>query len=205
LLIRLAIAANAIRPEDIVCFADDDGVWAPEVETKLKHEFASGVEWLLGCYIEENGERDLQRFPNSSNVSITLDDVLRITSSLGLYVEGELLLKCGPFDENLGVGASIPTGEDTEYAVRLWHMHRINKFNGGIFQYHPYKRLEDNQTISNSTRLLWYLSWKFPRLLFYTVRRTINLLLKGHVDLAFLTTIMNDIGLHKKNSAGVSW
>jgi|688.fasta_scaffold39742_5 hypothetical protein len=161
-LVREVIQRGVIQSDDIVCFSDDDGLWTDSLEHKLKQEFSKGKKWLLGCYIDPEKGRDRLRFPAHEIFEINTSDILKIASSLGIFIRGDVFLESGPFDESLGVGAEIPSGEDVEYALRLLSLFGSTSYIGELYQFHPYKARDEKKAVTISLSLIAYLAGIYP-------------------------------------------
>lgn len=121
----LDASASALGPDTIVAFPDDD-CWYP-------------VGTLDAIYTAMTSQADLDFWfcrysssPVTSNgfnaIKPTFQNVVSRASSNTIIVRGRTVGLSGPFDEDLGVGAKINGGEDTDYAIRCYHHARRSLF-----------------------------------------------------------------------------
>ena len=165
---------NVVKPNDIVCFADDDGCWQENFHHQIYSAFSNNEKLVIGGYFPSEFERDTIRFPNESHPSLSLDQVLKMTSSLGIYMRGELFLNVGFFNENLGLGGDIPVGEDTEFCVRAFKIAKCASYNHNLMQVHNYGSHESR--IEASVSLIWFLVSRDLRILPLAFRRMIGVM-----------------------------
>lgn len=106
----------------VVAFPDDDA-WYPD-----------GSLHFMRDQVAEQGEVDLAfcRYgaaPIAPPTGLTgrlarLQQVLSHGSSITMFLRASLAAQLGHFDETLGLGTPAGSGEDTDYAMRAWHMAR---------------------------------------------------------------------------------
>ena len=163
---------EVVKLDDIVCFADDDGCWQGNFHERIYSAFSNDEKLVIGGYFPSELERDTIRFPKVNHPSLSLDQVLKMTSSLGIYMRGELFLKVGLFNENLGLGGEIPVGEDTEFCVRAFRISKHASYDYNLMQIHNYGSHESR--IEASVSLIWFLVSRDLRILPLAFRRMIG-------------------------------
>jgi len=165
---------DLVKLNDIVCFADDDGSWQENFHQRIYSAFSKDEKLVLGGYFPSEFERDTIRFPEVNHPSLSMDQVLKMTSSLGIYMRGDLFLKVGYFNENLGLGGEIPVGEDTEFCVRAFRISRNASYDHNLMQIHNYGSHESR--IDASVSLIWFLVSRDLRILPLALRRMIGIM-----------------------------
>lgn len=165
---------DLVRLDDIVCFSDDDGCWQENFHERIYSAFSNDEKLVIGGYFPSEFERDTNRFPRVNHPSLSLDQILKMTSSLGIYMRGELFLKVGFFNENLGLGGEIPVGEDTEFCVRAFKISKQASYDQNLMQIHNYGSHESRKEASIS--LIWFLVSRDLRILPLAFRRIIGVM-----------------------------
>lgn len=204
ILILNALNNNLIKDEDVVCFADDDGLWPQEHSILIRSVFESKILWAIGTYGPGHEEIDQRRFPPEIEENISIETILLRTSSLGLYVRGSALKRVGKFNEYLGVGSTIESGEDTEYAIRLFFLTQESTYHPELFQYHEYGRETNFKRQEASFLFLWYLYFNYSIPFFNPFRRTLSLFLRGKVPLKSIQKIFT-ISRMKNTTMNMVW
>ena len=121
-------------------FPDDD-CWYPA-------DFIRNiVKWFdqkrdVGCLctnvMDPSNRRVLGRRPVISSRIVSLSNVFQLPISVGIFVRLETLSKVGyRFNEDLGVGTSIGSGEETEFVYRMVKDSVVVEYKGDLFVYHP--------------------------------------------------------------------
>jgi hypothetical protein len=119
LLLSSAQAGSLLESDGVVGFPDDDA-WYP----------AGFIENLLATFEKEKAPFFFCRYGSSPRPwtkeglsqlrPATLRDVVMHASSNTIFLRTELARTVGGFDENLGIGTPIKSGEDTDYAIRAF-------------------------------------------------------------------------------------
>ena len=119
LLLSSKRAASELKEDGIVGFPDDDA-WYP----------AGFLENLLAALEKEKAPFFFCRYGSapqswtSEHLSqlrfASLREVVAHASSNTIFLRTSLARAVGAFDENLGIGTSIKSGEDTDYAIRAF-------------------------------------------------------------------------------------
>jgi len=169
ILLRNMMEDSAISKDAVIFLADDDGQLPSDFRERLEQVFLNDVDWILGSYGPDPEEIDTNRFPRHSTVGLSRKEILRISSSLGIYVRYSLLMQAGLFDEDLGLGSRISVGEDTEFALRLNRIAGSTAYDPRLLQIHPYKRRSQNQNLDNLS-FLFYMAFRSPTYLYSAFR-----------------------------------
>lgn len=172
LLLKRMICLSELENLDVVCFADDDGQWIDDFHIAILEAFKNGEKLVLGGYRPLNKNQDFSRFPKEHIANLNLDEILRITSSLGIYIRGDIVKEVGLFNENLGLGANIPVGEDTEYCVRAFKESKGASYNPTLMQIHTYG--SERKRYESSISLIWYLVSIDRRIFILALRRMLG-------------------------------
>lgn len=137
ILLRSLAENPEVSNADVVCLGDDDGEWSSGSASRIQEVFRGGLPWALGLYTPKNQPPDAKRFPPTPE-ELTVRQLCDRASSLGIYVTVQTLSKVGSFDERLGVGTSLPIGEDTDYALRLRKQTGRAPYRPQLQQFHAY-------------------------------------------------------------------
>lgn len=113
-----AAPAEAFAADTLVAFPDDDAWYPPGL--------LAGVTRLMDGLMERGGADFVfcryaarpYEFGAGDARPARLAEVITAASSNTLFLTGALVRAVGGFDEELGVGARVNGGEDTDYALR---------------------------------------------------------------------------------------
>lgn len=118
-ILRVIAARDGFDDQSLVLFPDDDcwftDTYLPTVGG-LFAEDASLQYWFCRYASSPAEDPALFRATDPARAS----DVVRRCSSITLVIRASLLPQVGLFSEQLGVGAALNGGEDTDFAVRLY-------------------------------------------------------------------------------------
>ena len=163
---------------DIVCLADDDGYWSEDLTSQIISTFEERIPWALGIYGPETGI-DRERFSDIPNDSLSLKQLIRRGSSLGIYSTVGLIRKVGFFDESLGLGTSIPIGEDTDFIIRLARGASSSHYRPNLLQWHPYANVFKKSRMIDSLNLFLHFRSKGYSVGTIYLQRVFGLLLRN--------------------------
>ncbi len=181
LLLRKILNDSSVSEGDIVCLADDDGIWPTDLVSNVLATFNDKIPWALGIYGPIDSI-DRKRFPPDARDSLSLSELIRRSSSLGIYATVKLIRKVGSFDESLGLGSKISIGEDTDFILRLALESKSSFYRPNLIQIHSYGNVTLNSRRVHSLDLYRHLRIKgFPIERVY-LRRSLSLLLKGELS-----------------------
>ena len=115
-MLARARAEGLLKSNTVVAFPDDDCWYTPDFPERLADLFQreSGV----GLLVTRVSLSPSTEWPFDANRPATVRDVLRRSSSNGIFLRGNVADKIGDFDVKLGLGTPNTSGEDTDYAVR---------------------------------------------------------------------------------------
>lgn len=133
-MIPLSIARNrmieqaleADVPDDALVMFPDDDAWYPAGTLEhIARQFAGRAD--LDLWFCRYGEQ--ARFHGDvKEVVPGFQDVLSYASSNTIAVSGRALKQLGGFDERLGLGTPLRSGEDTDFAIRAYFAARKSGF-----------------------------------------------------------------------------
>ena len=120
---NLLLSSTPVNPvlegDGLIGFPDDDA-WYP----------AGFIESLLATFKKDNASLFFCRYGSSPQPwtderfsqlrPAALRDAVMYASSNTIFLRTDLARSIGAFDEKLGIGTSIKSGEDTDYAVRAF-------------------------------------------------------------------------------------
>lgn len=124
LLLNLAFREELDWENTLIAFPDDDGWYPPATLEMIVSTFTREREldfWFCR-YAAEPASAGLPGQPEPRVPR--LPDVVRRASSNTIFLRGSLARRICPFDEDLGVGTSNGSGEDTDLAVRAFILAR---------------------------------------------------------------------------------
>jgi GT2 family glycosyltransferase len=125
---------------EIFAFPDDDCWYEPELLAKIASYFKEHPEIDCICTNVYDPERKLVygKRPVGVSRAIHFGNLFRLGISVGVFVRKTVLERAGAyFDESLGAGTEIGSGEETELLARLLSAGCKIQYEGGIQVYHP--------------------------------------------------------------------
>jgi hypothetical protein len=118
------LAVGDLAPDDLLMFPDDDCYFPVGAFSFIRDMVeAADADLVFVPFADPPG------FPASRDARLrrpTVFDVMRRVGSCNLVVKAKLARAVGAFDETLGLGATYPGGEDTDYAMRAWRLSRAS-------------------------------------------------------------------------------
>lgn len=125
MLLAADMAGADIQDNDIVGFPDDD-CWYPAGTLDAIHQAFRQDPALDFWFCRYSS--DPRPASGLSAVSPQLQTVISRASSNTILLRGRVAKAIGGFDEELGVGARLAGGEDTDYAIRAFQTARKSLF-----------------------------------------------------------------------------
>lgn len=124
---------------DWVYFPDDDCTVPPDVLARFEAVIASQPEAVfVSARVVSPAGRALMPSADGRARRLHLhDDVLRTVMSPGLFVRRDTLAELGGFDEDLGVGARYPSGEESDLLFRILESGRHGWYEPSLTVTHP--------------------------------------------------------------------
>lgn len=125
---------------DIVAFPDDDCWYEPNLLQKIAVYFQSnpGVGCICTNVYDPDRKLPYGKRPAGVTRTITFANVFMLGISVGIFVRREALQRAGSyFDEDLGAGTPIGSGEETELLARLLSAGCHIEYRGDLQVYHP--------------------------------------------------------------------
>jgi GT2 family glycosyltransferase len=114
-----------------------------------------------------------------------------MASSLGVFVRYGILKNVGYFNTQLGKGARIPIGEDTEYVMRLRDCSTKYQYSPELIQIHAYHKKLKNEKLT-SFRFLVYKSFSKPSLSIHAMRSALALVVKHEARLIDVFNVISE-------------
>lgn len=118
-VLRRIATNDGYDDRSLVLFPDDDCWFTDAYLPKVSRMFAEDAQlqyWF--CRYASTPALDPALFDATHPARAS--DVVRRCSSITLVIRASLIPKVGLFNEQLGVGAALNGGEDTDFAVRLY-------------------------------------------------------------------------------------
>ncbi len=125
---------------DIIGFPDDDCWYEKELLQKVVSYFESNphVDCLCTNVFDPDRQLSIVRQPVGVVKKLSFRNVFQLVNSSGIFIRRGALLRIGPtFDERLGVGTKIGSGEETEFLSRVLSNSLTAHYVGTIQVYHP--------------------------------------------------------------------
>jgi GT2 family glycosyltransferase len=125
---------------DIVAFPDDDCWYEPQLLEKIAAYFLNnpGVDCICTNVYDPDRNLPYGKRPVGVTRTITFANVFMLSISVGIFVRKEALLRAGAFfDEELGAGTPMGSGEETELLARLLSAGCRIEYRGDLQVYHP--------------------------------------------------------------------
>ncbi|MGE0697540.1 MAG: glycosyltransferase family 2 protein [Hyphomicrobiaceae bacterium] len=117
-MLARARADGQLEADTIVGFPDDDCWYLPGFLASLVALFETRRD--LGLLISRVSLSPVDDWPADGGERAGGRDVLRRSSSNGMFLRGDVVARIGDFDVTLGLGTPSNSGEDTDYALRGW-------------------------------------------------------------------------------------
>lgn len=123
----------------LICFPDDD-CWYPDgLIADITARFARNpdIDLIMGRTVDASGKDSLGNFLTET-VAIDRQNVWFCGNSNTIFLRADLARKIGPFNEELGVGASTPfkSGEETDYVLRGLSLGALAWFQSDLIVHH---------------------------------------------------------------------
>lgn len=124
---------------EIVAFPDDDCWYGPDTIELIRQFFAdnSDVDFLCTAVYDPVSKQPYGQRPAVLCKQMSMTDLFTLPISVGIFVKYAALSRAGAhFDENLGAGTVLGSGEETELVYRLIKTGAIGVYNGAIQVFH---------------------------------------------------------------------
>jgi len=125
---------------EITGFPDDDCEYQPDTLEKVVKFFKENEDKrIYSCRTLERGKDYGTGVMEKKDMEITKDNVDTTVKSITFFVnygKDDIVL----FDENLGVGATFGSGEETDYVLTLLHKGYKGRYFANDIIYHPAKK-----------------------------------------------------------------
>lgn len=163
----------------IVGFPDDDCWYGPTVLQSIRRIFDEQPEVQCVCTNVYDPDRGLSYGgrPVGIRLPVNFSNIFSLPISVGIFVRREAFEAVGArFDESLGAGTVLGSGEETELIARLLTSDAAILYAGDISVYHPVPNYDQNDVRKFHAYGLGYgyLSSKFVKKGHYIV--TLNLM-----------------------------
>jgi GT2 family glycosyltransferase len=128
-----------LAAQEIVAFPDDDCWYAPDTIELIRQFFQdnSDVDFLCTAVYDPVSNQPYGQRPTVLCKQMSMTDLFTLPISVGIFVRYAALSKAGAhFDENLGAGTVLGSGEETELVYRLMKTGARGFYNGAIQVFH---------------------------------------------------------------------
>lgn len=134
-----AIGLGGLRSR-FVAFPDDDCWYGPTVLRSVQEAFDAmpQVDCLCTHVLDPNKNLSYGHRPRGIRTPINFANIFYLPISVGIFIRREALDRAGArFDETLGAGTSLGSGEETELVARLLDSGARLLYAGDISVFHP--------------------------------------------------------------------
>jgi hypothetical protein len=118
-------AIERLQSDGVVAFPDDDAWYPDGTLDRIVDDFSS--DETLDFWFSRYGMQAVSAL-NHEAISPSLQKVISLASSNTIVVRSSVASQIGGFDVDLGVGAILSGGEDTDYAIRAYKVSRKTLF-----------------------------------------------------------------------------
>ena len=125
---------------DVVAFPDDDCWYAPDLLDRVVTYFTNNPTIDCLCTNVYDPEKNLSygKRPLDVIVRVSFMNLFKLPISVGIFVRASAMKKAGRyFDERLGAGSPLGSGEETDLVARLLTTGCRVIYNGYIRVFHP--------------------------------------------------------------------
>ncbi len=158
------IACLGLEPLSVVAFPDDDCTWDPRTADAIQRAFSrSEASLVIGRYRPWDADFELPRYPDVPG-ALTPRVILDRCASIVTFTRLGIALALR-FDEQLGVGAPLPSGEDTDFALRVLALGGPGLYEPDIVCFHRYESAPDPRRRAVSGYIMARHLFRFPKLL----------------------------------------
>lgn len=145
----------AVATGDIIAFPDDDCWYPDELLTRVVSEFQSHplVDGLTGRSENGGGEASGGSFSRRKG-RVDVNNVWKKGISYTMFLRSSVCAAVGPFDEELGVGAStrFGSGEESDYLIRTAKLGFNIQYLPDLVVFHPNPILFDRNHCDKAFR-----------------------------------------------------
>nr|WP_315458882.1 glycosyltransferase [uncultured Sphingorhabdus sp.] len=130
---------GVLGAQEIVAFPDDDCWYAPDTIELIRQFFEdnSDVDFLCTAVYDPVNKQPYGQRPAVLCKQMSMTDLFTLPISVGIFVKYAALSKAGAhFDESLGAGTVLGSGEETELVYRLMKTGAKGVYNGTIQVFH---------------------------------------------------------------------
>jgi hypothetical protein len=134
-----AIDRGGLR-STFVAFPDDDCWYGPTVLRSVQAAFEAVPDMDCLCTHVFDPDRNLSygHRPQGIHTRVDFSNIFYLPISVGIFVRREALERAGAyFDQNLGAGTALGSGEETELVARLLECGARIVYMGDISVFHP--------------------------------------------------------------------
>jgi glycosyltransferase involved in cell wall biosynthesis len=125
---------------DVIACPDDDCWYEPKLLERVADYFQNnpGVDCICTNVFDPDRNVSFGRRPVGVTCTVSFSNVFKLGISVGIFVRREALARAGAyFDEGLGAGTDIGSGEETELLARLLSAGCRIEYVGYLQVYHP--------------------------------------------------------------------
>jgi len=167
---NIAISNMNLLDYDLVAFPDDDCWYDSKLLNLIFQYFKDNIDYDVVCtnVIDPSNNKTYGGRPKGIKIPVTEKNIFEYPISVGIFLKiNENMVKNIYFDESLGAGTEIGSGEETELIYRLIKNKEKCIYIGDFFVYHPV--IDSNYT--NEDILKYY---KYGIGFGYLARRMVN-------------------------------
>lgn len=137
---------EGIKDSDIVGFPDDDCWYEPNIIDNIAEKFSKYpfISFLSTSVYDPIDKKPYGKRPNYDKLQISKSDLFLLPISVGIFIRYDALKHAGLlFNESLGLGTELGSGEETEVIYRLMKKGFKGSYFGSLRVYHLIERPEE--------------------------------------------------------------
>ena len=157
------VATWGLGDSAVIAFPDDDCTWSENTGPALHRLFSDPhLNLVIGRY-RPRDEEFAPHFPSQPG-ELTPRVVLTRGASIVIFTSAHTALSL-QFDEEMGVGARYPSGEDSNFALRALALHGSGRYEPEVICFHRYEHEPDPSRKIIAGFIMARHSRRFPSLL----------------------------------------
>ncbi|MCG6405526.1 glycosyltransferase [Vibrio fluvialis] len=137
---NIAISNACLSNYNFIAFPDDDCWYSDGLLDNIVKFFRKnqGIDILCANVLDPSNNKTYGDRPRDSRILISENNIFKYPISVGIFIRmSDLINSQIYFDEQLGAGTKIGSGEETELIYRLLKKQFRCLYDGGIYVYHP--------------------------------------------------------------------
>lgn len=128
---------------EIVAFPDDDCLYCEDTLLNVNQFFNKHAQSAISVKVLNTLSNDQVGYFDNEQIPLDMDNIMKKTCSISLFVKREVVESIVGFDEELGVGSGTiyGSGEDTDFAIRVLKESKDFMYVPSVQVKHPYPNI----------------------------------------------------------------